>query len=332
VYKSTDAGFTWTAMNNGIAKQGLFRKTYPTISTIIITPSDPSALYVGTFDEGGFGTTIGRFYRSNDGGQTWTDARGTRNIFGVFQLNGGILTCDVSPTDAESVYAGVSGQGVFRSNDGGRHWTSIRQAGAGSDVLYHIVRTAAASHLFVAGGQRFLGVGCIPIPHKDGPLDCTGVLPVGPLESFDGGLNWAPIVLPETVFISDLQVNRSQPEKIYFSTIAAGLVAGPVPLLINNKGIFKSVDGGITWVKVNTGLPSDLSRFQTSKIVLDPAQPSRLLIIAKSSELYQSLNEGNQWLRFSVPMDVTTITGLAIGTNHFVYISSPQGLYVRTSL
>jgi Abnormal spindle-like microcephaly-assoc'd, ASPM-SPD-2-Hydin len=111
LFKSTDGGNSWIQLgsrfpagNTGNA----INLVGTDINVIIVDPANSQNLYIGTAT----GVQI-----SIDGGQNWTS--GT-NAFGDTRA----LVLDASsPAGSRILHAGISGRGVFRSNDGGRNWT-----------------------------------------------------------------------------------------------------------------------------------------------------------------------------------------------------------------
>jgi photosystem II stability/assembly factor-like uncharacterized protein len=324
IYKSTDGGMTWAEKNNGIIKLGLFRKVFPAISVIAVAPSNPNIIYAGTYSDIGFGTS-GYFYRSTDGGESWSDARGTTNFFGNHQIAGGVLSADVSLSDPATVYLSAARQGLYRTTNGGQEWTIVRTDAVG---LYHIVRVASSQNVFAAGGQQLNNAPCIPLRDQGGRIRgiCNGTLPIGPLRSIDSGDHWETIDLERPAFASDFAVNHAQPNKMYFSTMGAG-IATPIPLLIPPQGVFKSADGGITWTPANAGFPSDLSQFAIVQIAIDPTS-GRVVVIVAPNTLYFSDDEGGRWSRMIGPSRTSSAQGLAIGLDHHVYVLTSEGMYV----
>ncbi len=123
VYKSTDAGKTWTHI-------GL--KETQHISRVIIHPSNPSVVFVAA--QGAlYGSTEERgIYRSTDGGKTW------EKVLYVNDMTGGVeLSMDMN--HPEVIYAamwhhqrkpwtiisGGEGSGLYKSMDGGDTWKKI---------------------------------------------------------------------------------------------------------------------------------------------------------------------------------------------------------------
>jgi hypothetical protein len=90
IYKSTDSGGTWTAMNTGLS--GLSVKTFA------ISPVTPSTVYTGVIGGG--------VCRSDDGGAHWTPING-----GLTYLN--VIALVLDPVTHMTLYAGTAGGGVF---------------------------------------------------------------------------------------------------------------------------------------------------------------------------------------------------------------------------
>ena len=123
VWKSTDAGKTWTYM-------GLKETQY--ISRIRIDPSNPDVVYVGALGHV-FGPNKERgVYRTQDGGKTW------KNV--LFRNDStGIADMILDPSNPKIIYAtfwqagrspwmlvsGGAGSGIFKSTNGGDSWTEI---------------------------------------------------------------------------------------------------------------------------------------------------------------------------------------------------------------
>ena len=115
LYKSTDGGTTWTQLKGGLpsGSEGAGR------ICLGISPSDSNRLYAAVM---GQGRGSEGFYRSNDGGQSWTLVS-TDNRLG--------LDVRVDPRNPDVVYVGNIA--AYRSDDAGKTWTSIKGAPGGDD-------------------------------------------------------------------------------------------------------------------------------------------------------------------------------------------------------
>jgi len=124
LYKTTDAGKTWTQLTNGLpAKVGHIG--------IAVAPSNPSRVYAQV--DTSPNPAIGGVYRSDDAGSTWTHTAGGASQLRIWQRGwyfGGI-TVDTKNPDV--VY--VMNTATYRSEDGGKTFTAIKGTPGGDD--YH---------------------------------------------------------------------------------------------------------------------------------------------------------------------------------------------------
>ncbi len=95
VWKSTDAGDTWSPSNTGMGNR--------TVGKMIQNPKDSMTLLAAT---------SGGVYKTTDGGQTWTRKSSSANFKDIA----------FKPTDTSIVYA-TEGGDFYRSTDGGETWT-----------------------------------------------------------------------------------------------------------------------------------------------------------------------------------------------------------------
>jgi len=130
VYKTTDGGKTWTKVLKG-----------PNASTgcsmMSMDPSNPKTIYAGmwdfrrkgwTFRSGGEGETApsgSGFFKSTDGGATWSDLNAS-TAKGLPPKPWGRVAVTVAPSKPNVVYAFIEAvppmNALYRSDDGGRTW------------------------------------------------------------------------------------------------------------------------------------------------------------------------------------------------------------------
>jgi photosystem II stability/assembly factor-like uncharacterized protein len=190
VFRSKDGGKTWEKV--------LFRSDKAGACDLIIDPTNPNVLYAGmwevyrkpwTLESGGPGSGI---FKSNDGGDTWTEI--TRNQ-GLPKGTIGIVGITVSPANPDRLWAIVEAEdgGVFRSDNGGKTWAktneqrNLRQRAWYYSRIYADPKNADTVYVLNTGfyksndgGRTFSG---ISVPHGD-PDD-----PNRMIESNDGGAN-----------------------------------------------------------------------------------------------------------------------------------------------
>ncbi len=103
VYKSTDRGKSWKLLNRGFGKADNLK-----ISSIKINPADSSILYAATTDEPYHDISAGRgIFLSTDSGENW---KPVNEGLGVLYFN----TLAVDPSDPSVIYAGSSGNGIYK--------------------------------------------------------------------------------------------------------------------------------------------------------------------------------------------------------------------------
>jgi photosystem II stability/assembly factor-like uncharacterized protein len=119
-FKSTDAGVTWTELNETIAK-GLPPKPWGRLA-IAVAPSKPNVVYAFIEAE----MPKDGLYRSDDGGRTWTALDRSQNmIWRPFYFANLI----VDPKDENTLYK--PGGSLIMSTDGGRSFSNISGAAHG---------------------------------------------------------------------------------------------------------------------------------------------------------------------------------------------------------
>ena len=123
VYKSTDAGKTWTHI--GLVETQV-------ISKIRINPTNPDLVFVAALGHPAGPNAERGIFRTKDGGKTWDKVLARDDKTGGIELN-------FDPKNPQVVYAalweafrvshmmssGGPGSGLFKSTDGGDHWTEL---------------------------------------------------------------------------------------------------------------------------------------------------------------------------------------------------------------
>ncbi len=244
-------------------------------------PSRPGVFYVGYVNGGVWKTT--------DYGRVWTP------IFDS-EPTGSIGAVAVAPSDPDVIYVGSGegmqrpdltvGDGIYRSDDAGRSWTHLGLRD-GQQIPQIIVDPTNPRRIFVA----VLG-------HPYGPNEQRGVF-----RSTDGGRTFEKVLYhgPD-VGAAEVAFDPSDPQTVYAVLWEArqgpwenGVFSGP------GSGLFKSTDGGTTWRKIGTGLPTGEEGLGRIGIGIAPSRPSRMYAIVGSPRdmggLYRSDDAGETWRR-----------------------------------
>jgi photosystem II stability/assembly factor-like uncharacterized protein len=172
----------------------------PRVFALAVNLRSPRTVYAG-----GFG---GRLYRSTDGGATWTETQIGSDVYRVTSLavDAGDSSVPALENRANALYAGTSGGGAFRSDDGGATWRTL--PGLSERIVYAIgLDPRIPSTIYAgtpAGVYRSLDRGVVWAqagPGSSVPVLCLAVdperpaavlvgTPDGVMATADGGLTW----------------------------------------------------------------------------------------------------------------------------------------------
>ncbi len=250
------------------------------ISDIAIHPDDDSIWYVAV-SSGGVWKTI-------NAGTTWES---------IFDGQGAYSTGSVSidPNNPHVVWVGTGenvggrhmgyGDGVYRSDDGGKTWANmgLHDSEHVSEVVIHpdnsdIIWVAAQGPLWSSGGDR------------------------GLYKSTDGGSTWKKTLGDdEWVGVTDIVLDPRNPDWMYAATwqrhrtVAAYMGGGP------GSGIHRSTDGGDTWEELTSGLPT--SNMAKIGIDVSPHNPdvvyAAIELDRKTGGVFRSTDRGSSWTKMS---------------------------------
>ena len=274
VWKTTDAGHTWTPIFDDQPTQS--------VGAIAVAASDPSIIYVGS-GEGlqrpdlSVGDGI---YRSADAGRTWTHLglRDARQI-------GALL---VDPRDPNRVFVAALGhpygpneeRGVFRSGDGGRSWQK---------VLYKDENTGAIDLAFDPTNAQI--VYAVLWSARQGPWEYNNAYvgsTSGLYKSIDGGTTWQQLTrgLPtpaQGLSRIGIGIAPSDSRRMYAWVTAAKEFAG----------IYRSDDAGATWARVNDEARVWGRGDDFANVRVDPKNAD--IVYAANTSTYKSTDGGRSF-------------------------------------
>ena len=260
MYRSDDGGTTWKHIGLEDSRQ---------ISRILIDPADPRTLYVGVLGHA-YGPNEERgVYKSTDGGDHWQRVLDKGPDVGIADI--AIATNAPQVLFAAtwnahrppwSTYAPLEGPGnaLYRSTDGGVHWTPITGHGLPDGAWGRIGIAVGAE------GRRAYAT-----------IDCPGH--AGLYRSDDQGDTW-------TLASADPRLTS---RAWYFSSLAIDPTNSDV-LYIPNVALYRTEDGGKT-IQIVRGAPGGDDYHQ---IWVDPKDPAHLVLGVDQGATI-SLDRGKTW-------------------------------------
>jgi len=246
------------------------------VTAIDVDLSDPEIIYVGT--------ASGGVWKSTDGGNAW------KPIFEDQPLQS-IGAVKVNQKNPAEIWVGTgegnprnshnSGQGLYRSRDGGDTWALVGLE-ATRNIHRIIVHRDNPNIVYVGAMGSIWG----PNPER------------GVYRTEDGGKTWEQVLkVADGVGIADLVVDPANPEKL----LAAMWEFDRDPWYFNSggpkSGLYVTYDGGDTWIQRTSedGRPKgDLGRIG---LAIAPSDPNIIyaLVEAKVNGLYKSTDGGKKW-------------------------------------
>lgn len=256
------------------------------VETFQVDTQHPGTVYLG------FGS--GNLWKTTNNGLTWKPIFENQPSYGIGDVA-------LAPSNTNIIYVGTGetlkkprnftmpGTGVYRSDDGGETWRHL-----GLSDSWHIAKVtvhptnpdiafvAVVGHLWTTNKNR------------------------GVYRTLDGGKTWAHVLfVNDRTGANDIVIAPSNPQVIYASAWESYPGVSGV-----NSGIYKSTDGGKTWIKSDAGLPTDSGKGRIGLAVSyrDPNKVYALLdhrdkpkgtdgTTPGAAEVYQTMNGGKSWRR-----------------------------------
>ena len=250
------------------------------ISDIAIHPNNENIWYVASGSGGA--------WKTENSGTTWKPIFDNEKSYSI-----GCITLDPQNSDIVWIGSGENvggrhvayGDGIYKSVNGGKNWQNmgLKKSEHISKIIVHptnqnTIWVASQGPLWSKGGER------------------------GIFKSTDGGKSWIQkLGDDEWIGATDLIIDPRDPKILYAATwqrhrtVAGYMGGGP------GSNIYKSMDGGDTWKKIDKGLPK--SNMGKIGLAISPQNPDVLYaaieLNRRSGGVFKSSNRGESWSKMS---------------------------------
>ena len=264
MYRSGDGGRSWSKIGLDDTQQ---------IGRILVDPKDPDTAFVAALGHPYGPNTQRGVFRTHDGGRHWQRVLGEGDAVGAIDLA-------FEPGNAQVIYAALwqvrrtpwniyppangPGSGLYKSSDGGAHWTRMEGNGFPAHVGRVGVDVAASDprRVYAIVDGEHLG-------------DDSG----GLYRSDDAGAHWRKVsgdarIWQRGWYFGRVTVDPSNADRVY----------------IPNTIVLRSDDGGAHFV----ALKGDATGDDFHELWIDPADPRRQALAVDQGAIV-SLNGGSTW-------------------------------------
>ncbi len=259
------------------------------VSALAVDPHDPDTIWLGAAEGGVF---LQRGDAGLGGDNPWTPVFDDQPALSI----GSIAT---HPTDSDVVYVGTGeetgggysydGEGVFVTTDHGQSWTALGLAEV-RRIGKLAIDPVNPDRVFVAavGGLHNTD------EHR------------GVYRSVDGGDSWDNVLfVQDDTGAVDVAIDPQNPERIFAAMWQRSRAGGESYYGGAASGIYRSTDGGDTWVRLLDGLPSGVGVGRIG-LAIAPSNPQIVYAVIVSSQgtldgVYRSDDSGDVWTAVNQP-------------------------------
>ncbi len=266
----------------------------------------------------------GGVFRSDDFGASFAQKAAIEKNKNIGNNN--VLSMETEPVNSNVVYMGTNGNGLYRSIDSGEIWRQILDknnvldkrasvydiaiSSQNTDLLYLAVVSNGSAKVLLSqdAGESFKEIyvisdsnqriNDIEINKINEAVIFIGTSEGGLLRSGDQGQSWQALKW----FGNKIFAVKSDPKNIQI-----------IYAVVENKGIFKSIDGGQNFEELKVKQKSGFSQFGSANNFLIDSFNSGILYASIGNQLFISSDFGQSWraMNILIPSDSISITALA---------------------
>lgn len=264
-YVAVGSGGVWKTVNAGTTWKPVFdSETSYSIGCVTVDPNNPHIVWVGTGENVGgrhvgFGDGV---YRSNDGGENWTNM-GLKSSEHISKII-------VHPTNSDIVWVAAQGplwksggdRGLYKTTDGGKTWRKTLGGSEWTGVTDILIDPRDPNVLYAATWDR----------HRTVAAYMGGGPGSGIHRSMDGGESWAKLTngLPTSNKGKiGLAISSFNPDEVYAA----------IELDRRTGGVYKSSDRGASWTKQSDAVSGATGPHYYQELYTSPHEKGKLLLV-----------------------------------------------------
>ncbi|MBG0784095.1 MAG: hypothetical protein H0S79_03235 [Anaerolineaceae bacterium] len=185
----------------------------------------------------------------------------------AFGLDGGTVEgLVIDPTDSNILYANSWGAGVYKSTNGGQSWVNM-SSGLDSGFVYELaIDPSNHSHILASDYEH------------------------GVKQSVNGGQTWSSVSgLPSWCVVYSIEFDPHNPSVVYVGLREPTYY--DVDHYVYPGGVYKSTNGGSTWVRKSSGIVNDY----IYDLAIDPNNTNIVYAAMHRNGVYKTINGGESW-------------------------------------
>ena len=313
LYVGTGGGGVWRSNDAGVTFTSIFDKYIQSIGCIAIDPKNPDqVLWVGTgecWTRNSVSVGDG-IYKSNDGGQNWTNM-GLPNSEHISSIQ-------IDPNNTNTVYVGVMGRlwgnsadrGIYKTTDGGKTWEKI----------FYVNEMTGCSDLSIDPKNPSVLYAALWDFRRTAYSFNSGGENSALYKSTDSGKTWNKIHngFPSGKLGRIALAIAPSNTKILYAAIESEKD--------ETKGLYRSEDAGGSWKRTNGEFELVVRPFYFSRLVVDPRNPDIVCKASLSGAISKDGGKTFRGINGGVHSDIHDYW-FSVSDPNTIYLGSDGGVY-----
>ncbi len=205
----------------------------------------------------------------------------TWHAAGPTNIPGRVCDLAVDPFDPATIYVASASGGVFKTTNSGQDWAAVLDSEGAYPTGAVAVHPTNPNIVYVGTGEGNPACG----PHEG----------CGVFKSVDAGATWDHVGLPNSLRIPRIIVDPDYPETVYVA-----VYGGYFENAGDERGVYRSVDGGATWDQILYPIPG----MGCIDLVLHPSSNTMLAAFFElqgdfGPNVWRSTDRGDTWTNIS---------------------------------